>query len=124
MSEDPCAPSVTPGFRVPHVPISLQGKPLSLHDLTGRDFALIAGRKGGHWMSAATRFAATTGFRFMPIESTPDLPVTQDFQGALRLADEGALLIRPDGFVAWRADGGAQGAEEDRTRKRVGGDLC
>ena len=114
-SEDPCAPSVAPGFRVPHVPISLQGKPLSLHDLTGRDFALIAGRKGARWINAATRFAAATGFPLRAYRIDADLQSTQDLQGALRLADEGALLLRPDGFVAWRADGGSvQGAEEDR----------
>ncbi len=114
LSEDPCTPSVMPGFRVPHVPIYVQGKAFSLHDLTGRDFTLIVGRKGAHWVNAATRYAAATGFPIQAYQIDGDLQSTQDLQEALRLADDGALLIRPDGFVAWRGDGGLRGAEEDR----------
>lgn len=111
-SEDPCAPSAAPGFRVPHVPLRLHGEQLSLHDLTGRDFVLIAGREGAHWMNAATRFTALTGFPLKAYRIDADLQSTRDLQRTLRLDDDGALLIRPDGFVCWRADGGIQGAED------------
>jgi putative polyketide hydroxylase len=110
-SEDPCAPSVAPGFRLPHVPICFHEKELSLHDLTGRDFVLIAGREGADWMNAASRFAALEGFPLHACQIDADLQSTHDLHRTLRLQDDGALLIRPDGFVAWRADEGVQGAE-------------
>jgi putative polyketide hydroxylase len=111
-SEDPRAPSATPGFRVPHVPICLDGKQLSLHDLTGRDFVLIAGSEGAHWMNAAARFTALTGFPVDAYRVDADLRSTRDLHRALRLDDAGALLVRPDGFVGWRAAGDVQGAED------------
>ena len=111
LSEDPFEPSVSPGFRVPHAPISVQGKPLSLHDLTGRNFILIAGKAGAHWVSAATRFAAMTDFPLHAYRINADLQSTLDLHQTLRLADDAALLIRPDGFVAWRAEGSVGGAD-------------
>ena len=111
LSEDPYEPSVSAGFRVPHAPISFQGSPISLHDLTGRNFILIAGRAGGPWVSAATRFAAMTGFPLQAYRIDADLQSTQDLHQTLRLADDAALLIRPDGFVAWRAEGSTGSAD-------------
>jgi putative polyketide hydroxylase len=110
-SEDPYEASVSPGFRVPHASISFQGRPISLHDLTGRNFILIAGRAGAHWVSAATRFAAITGFPLQAYRIDADLQSTQDLHQTLRLADDAALLIRPDGFVAWRAEGSIGSAD-------------
>ena len=110
-SEDPYEPSVSPGFRVPHASICVRGKQISLHDLTGGGFVLIAGNAGAHWVSAARRFAALKGFPLQAYRIEADLQSTQDIHKTLRLYDDAALLIRPDGFVAWRANGSVDGAE-------------
>ncbi len=111
LSEDPRTPSIAPGFRIPHALIRMRGKQLSLHDLTGRDFVLVAGRVGDQWVDAATRFAALTGFPLQAYRIDADIQSTQDLHRTLRLDDEAALLVRPDGFVAWRSQRGVQGAE-------------
>jgi putative polyketide hydroxylase len=114
MSEDPCTPSVAPGFRAPHAEICLAGKQVSLLDLMGKDFVLIAGRGGAAWMYAAERYAAATSFPLHAFRIGTDLQSTQDLHRTLRIDEDDALLIRPDGFVAWRADG-SHNAEERLT---------
>ncbi|BDV40859.1 FAD-dependent oxidoreductase [Methylocystis bryophila] len=110
-SEDPYAPSVSPGFRIPHALMNVQGKQLSLHDLSAGGFVLIAGKNAAHWMKAAARFAVLTGFPLKSYRIDADLQSTEDLHRTLRLDDDAALLIRPDGFVAWRGDG-LQGADD------------
>ncbi|GCD33680.1 FAD-dependent oxidoreductase [Streptomyces chrestomyceticus JCM 4735] len=94
---DLLADHVHPGHRLPHRPLKTpeNGRTSTL-DLAGADWALFAGSHGAPWRPAATEAAAALGITL----STHRVP-----DGTLPgLASDGAVLVRPDHFVAWRAD--------------------
>ncbi|MFD7663986.1 FAD-dependent monooxygenase [Streptomyces sp. NPDC059788] len=88
---------IHPGHRLPHRPLERTDAALtSTLDLVGRDWALLTGSRGAPWLPAATGAAAAFGLT-LNAHRVPD--------GALPgLAPDGAVLVRPDHFVAWRAD--------------------
>jgi 2-polyprenyl-6-methoxyphenol hydroxylase-like FAD-dependent oxidoreductase len=94
--EDPYQPSGRPGTRAPHVELD-RGSTL---DLFGRGFVVLS--PADVWCSAA-RSAAVDAHR---IDS-------EAFANAYGTGAEGAVLVRPDGFVAWRARGARDGAERE-----------
>jgi 2-polyprenyl-6-methoxyphenol hydroxylase-like FAD-dependent oxidoreductase len=102
--DDPRRASGRPGTRLPHVALERNGHQISSLDLAGRGFTLVAGPAGAPWKRAAT-------------ELMPDYPlgacrVGEDaldpagrLEAATGIGTEGALLLRPDGVVAWRTKG-------------------
>jgi hypothetical protein len=96
-----------PGTRVPHAWVQLDGRRVSTLDLLGRGFTVLAGDDGASWAEAAA--AASTALR-VPIDVRQIGPAgdVRDPDGAWAKATElpsrGALLVRPDDFVGWRAD--------------------
>ena len=84
-----------PGTRAPHVFIEQAGRRSSTLDRFGQDFVLVA--SAPIWTQAARRVSQRTG---VPIEL---LSVEPRVRAAYGLKATGASLIRPDGFVAWRA---------------------
>nr|AIW62996.1 FAD-dependent monooxygenase [uncultured bacterium BAC-AB1442/1414/561] len=105
--EDPADPSAAPGCRAPHVELVRAGRTLSTIDLFGRNFVLLGGTEA-EWIRAAGARAADRG---LPVEThlVGSGHELQDPQGrwaeAYRAGPLDAVLVRPDGFVAWRADG-------------------
>ena len=88
VSEDPKEPSASPGTRAPHLALD-DGR--STLDLFGLRFVLLAGPQGVGWRAAAEQAgldAHTIG--------------AAGFGELYGVGDEGASLVRPDGFVAWR----------------------
>jgi len=93
--------SGVPGTRMPHVPILLQGVKCSSLDLIDRQFVLLSA--SNRWRAAATELSNNgLGLRFIQI----GVDVVADGEGnladAFGIGDGGAILVRPDGFVAWR----------------------
>ncbi len=90
-----------PGTRAPHVTVIRSGKEISTIDLYGRRFVLLAGVDGEAWASAADRVARKLRVPLdvyrLGVELNPS-----DAQDRHGIEAEGALLVRPDGFVAWR----------------------
>jgi putative polyketide hydroxylase len=80
-----------PGTRIPHVWIEQGGQRVSTLDLLGPGFTLLTGDE--RWCAAAAS-ASVAAHR---IRSDEWAAITQ-------LGPEGALLVRPDDFVGWRAD--------------------
>ena len=105
--EDPHRPSGKPGTRVPHVTLRRGSAVLSTHDLPGRGFALIAGAHGEAWIDAANTVAAAGApLRAHRIGADGDLTDPEGrFEAAVGISAKGALLLRPDGVIAWRARG-------------------
>jgi hypothetical protein len=95
-----------PGTRVPHVWGEREGQHISSLDLLGRGFVLLAGAQGAAWCEAARAL----GLEAYRIASDGDLAVADtEWQQMAGISETGALLVRPDGFVAWRA---VQGIDE------------
>jgi 2,4-dichlorophenol 6-monooxygenase len=98
-------PSSCPGSRLPHVWIEKDNRTLSTLDIVGQaQFTLLTGIGGSGWRAAAADIAAG-GFPIRCLSIGP----SQDYEDpfgewarAREIEDDGALLVRPDQFVAWR----------------------
>ena len=94
-----------PGTRAPHVWLQRDGQRISTIDLFGRGFVLLAGAAGGAWVEAANAIATPTVTAYR-IGGDGDLgDEGGSWPAAYDVQSEGAVLVRPDGFVAWRAEG-------------------
>ena len=94
-----------PGTRVPHLWFEHGGQRVSTLDLLDGRFVLFAGPAGSPWQKAAGA-AASIGIDLPAyrIGASGDLTdVDIGWQAKMGVPDEGAVLVRPDGFVAWRA---------------------
>jgi 2,4-dichlorophenol 6-monooxygenase len=102
-------PSGRPGAHLPHAWIERDGARVSALDLVPYDgFTLIAGPGGGAW--------TTTAARVRTIVSGRDFTDPEGRWAALTgIGRDGALLVRPDGHVAWRAATWSPNAREDLT---------
>jgi 2-polyprenyl-6-methoxyphenol hydroxylase-like FAD-dependent oxidoreductase len=112
---DPRESRGLPGTRAPHVWLERDGRPLSTLDLFGRRFALLAGADGGAWCAGASAAAALAGLTLEIHRigaaggvANPD----GSFAEAYGITSTGAAIVRPDGYVGWRAADGA-GASRD-----------
>ncbi|GHF55918.1 FAD-dependent monooxygenase [Streptomyces griseosporeus] len=104
---DPRALGGVPGTRAPHVTVSQDGaEPVSTLDLYGRGPVVLVGPDGDTWATAAERAAKALG---VPVEV---YHLDTDLSAPHGLGARGALLVRPDGYVAWRAAGGPARAED------------
>lgn len=94
-----------PGTRAPHLWLERQGRRLSSLDLYGHDFVLLAGPKAEEWCRCA-RIASSEERVGLDI-SRPGADGLEDPAGNMSelhdIEPDGCVLVRPDGFVAWRA---------------------
>jgi 2-polyprenyl-6-methoxyphenol hydroxylase-like FAD-dependent oxidoreductase len=86
-----------PGSRVPHRWVD--GSKVSTVDLNESRFALLAGPAGDHWREAARKVAAARGMDLRAVR------LSEKSAASVNLHNDGAILVRPDGFIAWRASG-------------------
>ncbi|HLV58734.1 MAG TPA: FAD-dependent monooxygenase [Natronosporangium sp.] len=95
-----------PGSRAPHVWLERNGERISTLDLFGQSFVVLAGSGGGAWRAAAEKGAGALGLPvdFVQVGGGGLVDVNGKFLDAYGLAPAGAALVRPDGFVAWRAE--------------------
>jgi 2,4-dichlorophenol 6-monooxygenase len=106
-------PTTRPGHRLPHAWLTAPGgERVSTHDLTAWDgFAVLtgAGADADAWVAAAATAEEKLGVpvRAVRIGPAPGPEIHVDADGAwtaLReVADDGAVLVRPDNHVAFRA---------------------
>jgi len=99
-------PSARPGSRAPHAWLGRRGARLSTVDLFGRGFVLLAGHRGAPWCEAAQKISDASR---LPLEafvvgdggdvSDPEA----NWLATYGIDDDGAVLVRPDGHVAWRS---------------------
>jgi putative polyketide hydroxylase len=98
-------PSARPGARAPHVWLQRDGVRLSTLDLFSDRVVLLTSEGGQAWREAARVVAETAGVAIAThvIGVAGDLTDPHDeFAGAYELEPSGAVLVRPDGHVAWR----------------------
>ena len=94
-----------PGTRIPHLWLEQKGRRIStLHMLDGR-FMLLAGPDGTLWRDVVPEVDASFGIDLVAyhVGSNGDLlDLMNDWQTKTGTSAEGAILVRPDGFIAWR----------------------
>ncbi|MFD9112130.1 FAD-dependent oxidoreductase [Streptomyces bottropensis] len=130
LGTDPTAPVVPerldltgePGSRAPHLAVRHQGESISTLDLYERSLVLLSDADAtaggpGSWHAAALRLAEAmsvplASYRF---GTGPDAELAPegdtDWAAAHGTTAAGAVLVRPDGFVAWRSPGAVPDAE-------------
>ncbi|MCW1931057.1 FAD-dependent monooxygenase [Pararhodobacter zhoushanensis] len=108
-------PTGRPGHRAPHLPIRYQGRDLSLLDLFTLDsFTVLLGPDADAWRGAADGLGddALPRVRVFSVGSGQEIDTdTAAWCALYGVSPKGAVLVRPDGHVAWRSVG--QGAEAD-----------
>jgi putative polyketide hydroxylase len=96
-------PSGVPGCRAPHVWIERDGDHQSTLDLVSPEFSIFAGAQGGEWRQIAKAAGAQTGLDIQCHLIGADFEdVEQKFNQRYGVGETGAVLVRPDGFIAWR----------------------
>ncbi|WNI15642.1 FAD-dependent oxidoreductase [Actinacidiphila sp. ITFR-21] len=113
------SPVGRPGGRAPHQWVRRGGERLSTLDLYERTPVLLSGPAGGAWRAAGRRIAERTGIPLVCYGIGHDLH-PEDGSAWARLhavSDEGAVLVRPDGFTAWCSEGAD--ADPERTLGEV-----
>lgn len=106
-------PTTRPGAKLPHAwLVGLDGRRVSTLDLVGKGrFSLVTGIAGYAWVDAAKELD-------LPFLRTVviGLPGAQDaycgWHAVREIEEAGALLVRPDGVVAWRQHQGATDIEQ------------
>jgi len=116
-TEDPelvYQPTSCPGARLPHAWVVRDRQNFSTLDLVGHGrFTLLTGIGGDAWRAAAAAATAELGIPIKVTSIGADCDYDDPFGDWARIcgvADDGAVLVRPDQFVAWRSE-------------RKGGDL-
>ena len=119
-----------PGARAPHVFLDRDGTRLSTLDLFGRNFVLLAGPQGqarpDAALAVAQEFGAALDTHVVGDADPADADLADaggSFLEAFGISPSGAVLVRPDGFVGWRAVDAA-GAAEKALRQALQTLLC
>jgi 2-polyprenyl-6-methoxyphenol hydroxylase-like FAD-dependent oxidoreductase len=88
-------PTAAPGCRAPHLWLDSD---TSTIDLSGRDLVLFTAQPGAAWRGAAAAASRAVG---IPVDS--HVITNPEWPGRYGITPAGAVLIRPDGHVAWRS---------------------
>ncbi|GAB3668158.1 FAD-dependent monooxygenase [Nocardioides korecus] len=99
--------STSPGAHLPHAWVGDNLAKHAMMDLAPYDrWTLITGVAGEAWEAAATRVSAELGVPVGTVVIGPGRAVTDlyyDWSRLREVEESGALLVRPDKHVAWRA---------------------
>ncbi|WP_020660297.1 FAD-dependent oxidoreductase [Amycolatopsis benzoatilytica] len=109
-------PSTTPGAKLPHVwLVGPDGRRVSTLDLVGGGkWSVVTGLAGGSWRESAAKAGADLGLdlRLVTVGSPEARDSYGDWARISGLSEDGCLLVRPDGYVAWRSRTAGSGLPE------------
>jgi 2-polyprenyl-6-methoxyphenol hydroxylase-like FAD-dependent oxidoreductase len=112
--EDPRAPSGRPGSRAPHLIVTHGEAQVSTIDLFSNRWVLVSGPRGRVWSDRCRRSPAARVLEVAWHGIQPDGELgdsSNRWSTAYGVAADGAVLIRPDGFIAWRQRSATGNAE-------------
>lgn len=107
-----------PGTRAPHIWIEKKSVSMSTLDLFGPGFTLLAGPRGPAWCTSASIAASLSGVRL-----DAHIVEAERFPEAYGISSSGAVLVRPDGVIGWRAASG-EGASAATISRVLSALLC
>lgn len=116
---DPRKSFALPGTRAPHVELFINNKPGSTIDLYGQNFVLLTSSYGEDWEKVVNKLETELDIEIdFKVISPPgskaeyvELPIHREkisspfslpFSEAYGISPTGAVLVRPDGYVAWK----------------------
>lgn len=106
--------SSRPGAHLPHVWLTKDQRRVSTLDLCGKGrFTLLTGLSGSAWVETAAKAAAALKLDIQVHVIGPGQTYVDtygDFAQAMEVAESGALLVRPDMFIGWRAADASAGS--------------
>ncbi|MAU40122.1 MAG: 2,4-dichlorophenol 6-monooxygenase [Kordiimonas sp.] len=109
--------SARPGAHVPHIWVTQDDRQVSTFDLCGHgEFSLLTGIGGEAWTEAAAAVESQLGVKVNvhvigPGQDYED--IYGDWANAREVGESGALLVRPDHFIGWRAHEVSASATDD-----------
>lgn len=118
-------PTTRPGHRLPHAWLVQEGMAVSTHDLVrpaGADFVLLTDEGGDKWVKAAEKLTKETNVKVSTAQIRADdltkpkglyLDHQDSWAQLKEVATGGAVLVRPDNFVAWRSTRPSEHPEEE-----------
>ena len=101
------APTARPGSRAPHMWVWRDEQQISTLDLYDTRFVLLTGPTGQAWRVAGERVAERLGIPIRCYAVGTDGPLTDktgEWPSLYGVGPDGAVLVRPDGHVAWRTE--------------------
>ncbi|MFB6878039.1 FAD-dependent monooxygenase [Streptomyces sp. NPDC056323] len=102
-------PIAAPGARLPHAWIERAGERVSTHDLLIPGFTLITGPGGASWADTFAGTGEDVEKRTVVIGRDVTSPDGHCLE-LLGIGEDGALLVRPDGHIAWHSAEGSSPA--------------
>lgn len=109
-------PTTYPGARLPHAMISTRGLTTGIHDVLHRtSLTLLALGDDGWENELGTHRIAGPGVVVVPVDA-PDPADRRRLIDLLEVGEKGAVLVRPDGHVAWRTTSPASSGVAELTR--------
>lgn len=108
-----------PGAKIPHVWLTdADGRRVSTLDVTGGGFTtVVTGPAGWRW-AAATADLDLPFLRVVVIGGEEVRDPYLSWHRSREIAEGGCLLVRPDGYVAWRSSTGAVDVPQARESLR------
>jgi 2,4-dichlorophenol 6-monooxygenase len=103
-------PSTRPGHPLPHAFVEYAGRRTSTAELVGAGrFLLIAGEDGHAWCEAAAKLAEDNAIALEAVRigvlSGDYIDIRCAWLKQREIGGQGALLVRPDRYIAWRSLG-------------------
>ncbi|MDR7304094.1 FAD-dependent oxidoreductase [Haloactinomyces albus] len=99
-------PTTRPGAKLPHVwLVEEHGRRVSTLDLVGQgEFSVMTGLSGTAWSSAVEHCRDRLGLplRLVRIGTRQARDAYGDWRRVCEIDEPGCLLVRPDGYIAWR----------------------
>jgi len=99
---EPALLSAQPGTRIPHVWLQKEPQPISTLDLATKHLTLITDEAGKAWQRAADSVTEQLHIKLPVYIIKKEEPAYDAWKEITSLQEGEVILVRPDGFVAWR----------------------